>query len=149
VDNEIVDFSEPWRRARVQEYVETLRGRHRVSICPFRPRRSDRQLRYYWPAFVQPLARWLCENWGEPHEPEDAHEILKGRFLRVERVDRRTGEVFLRVGSTGDLDTARFNRYLDDCANFLAEYCGIEVPPPHLYHERDDRTAAARPKPRR
>lgn len=113
-------------------------GLWRIEICQHRQRRTDRQNRYYWPCFVAPFAKWLTENWGENYTAEQAHEILKARFLTVEKVDPNTGELFTFIRSTTDLDTVEFNRYLDQCGEFLATYCGFVVPEPSEYHEREE-----------
>lgn len=106
--------------------MSRLRGRQRVEVTPYRPRRSDRQLRYYWPCCVAPFAKWLHEENGEHFSKDLAHETLKSHFLTAEVVNKETGEVLgRRVKHTDELDTAEFTRYIDDCRNFLAEYCNI------------------------
>lgn len=128
----VVDCSNAAIRARVVAYVERLRGRQRFEIVRYRPRRSDRQNAYYWPCIVEPFAQWLSEHWGESFTADDAHEILKGRFLVREYVDPATGELFTRVGSTADLTTLEFSQYVERARQLLVEYCQIAVPPPSL-----------------
>lgn len=128
----VVDCDNAALRARLGAYVERLRGRQRIEIVRYRPRRSDRQNAYYWPCIVEPFAQWLSEHWGENFTADDAHAILKGRLLVREFVDPATGELFSRVGSTADLTTLEFSQYVDRAKQLLLEYCEIAVPPPSL-----------------
>lgn len=131
----IVDFSDPKEKALVVSEVQLLKGVHRVSMLKHRPRRSDRQNKYYWPCFVQVFADWLREQ-GEVVTDDEVHEMFKGRFLRRTMSDRLTGEV---IGdytrSTTDLNVHEFNQYLDHLRAFLGETFGIQVPDPSMYHE--------------
>ena len=138
----VIDFDKPTERARVAAGVQKLRGRWRLMFVRFRPRRSDRQNRYYWPCFVDPYARLLTEYAGETILPDEAHDDLKRRFLLRRVANRETGEVIIETArSTTKLTTVEFNHYLDQCAAFLASI-GIVVPEPSEYHERDDKEAA-------
>jgi hypothetical protein len=135
--NRVIDFDEPREKAAYIHHVRTLTGRVRVEETRYRPRRSDRQNRYYWPCFVEPFSDWLAVEWGAPVTPEHAHAILKTRYLTARVTNPDTGESLEYVRSTTELDTAEFNQYLDNVASFLAETCGFEVPEPSIYHERD------------
>ena len=121
------------------DHVRGLEGSHRVSICKYRPRRSDRQNRYYWPCFVKPFSDWLTESQGEPVTPEQAHECLKRTFLNKLLIHPRTGEVIGETTrSTTELTTVEFNEYLDNVAKLLAELCDYPVAEPDVYHWRDE-----------
>lgn len=133
--NRVLDLSDPLQKERLLDQLSLLQGRWRIEWVRYRPRRSDRQNRYYWPCFVEPFAQWISAKYGETIAPEQAHRVLKNRFLRRQVIDRETGEVLEWVGSTASLDTAQFNHYLDRVAGFLAEFCEIDVPPPRLYWE--------------
>jgi len=69
---------------------------------------------------------------------QDAHEILKHKFLRVSITDRSTNEQMAYSRSTRDLDTSEFNTYLDRCAQWLGDMFGIVIPDPTGYHEPQD-----------
>lgn len=129
----IVDMSAPREKQMLLQQIRNLEGRHRIDITKHRPRRSDRQNRYYWPCFVTPLADYMRAQ-GEAVSELDAHEILKQRFLRKAIIDHATGEALEFVRSTTALTTVEFNQYLDQCAAFLREM-GIEVPEPKIYYE--------------
>lgn len=138
----VVDFNDERDRQRLWRVLKRLRGKQRVEIAQYRARRSDRQNRWYWPAFVKPLADFMREQ-GESVSEADAHEILKMRFLRRGIVDEKTGEVIEYVGSTTTLTTTEFNEYLDKCAAWLADMFGFIFPEPSEYHERDAPAKAA------
>lgn len=135
--NRVVDFANPREKSAFIDGARKMDGRWRVEFVRYRPRRSDRQNRYYWPCFVEPFADWLTIEWAAPTSPEQAHEILKARFLKQAITNPDTGEMFELVRSTTELDTGEFNLYLDNVANFLAETCGFQVPEPDTYRERE------------
>lgn len=133
----IIDMSDARERSRLlNQALNPLRGRWRFAWKRYRPRRSDRQNRYYWPCFVQPFAAWMRQQ-GNDVTDEQAHDILKHRFLRV-TIAHDAGEfgVHEYTRSTTELDTGEFNEYLDRCAAWLAEFCGIVVPSPDEYREQ-------------
>lgn len=134
----VVDFDNPRERAKVASGVQQLRGRWRLTFVRYRPRRSDRQNRYYHPAFVDPYKAMLCDVSGELITHDMAHEDLKRRFLMKPVIDKETGVLMGEVvGSTTKLSTVEFNEYLDRCAEFLATL-GIIVPDPSEYRECED-----------
>lgn len=131
----IINFDDPKARAKVANGIQRMRGRWRLTFVRYRPRRSDRQNAYYWPCFVQPFADWLRDH-GHHANEQMAHEMLKAKFLKRDVIDHETGEVIGEVvQSTTALDTSEFNIYLDQCAQFLAEFCDIVVPEPSEYRE--------------
>ncbi len=134
----VIDCSDKPRLQMFLGQVRLLEGQHRFSVKKYRAKRSDRQNRFYWPVFVQPFYEWLKDaGFDEVRTADDAHEMLKYRFLTVDIIDKSTGEsIGTTVRSTATLDTKEFNEYLDRCAQFLAEFCGIVVPEPRVYHER-------------
>lgn len=133
----ILNFDDPKVRARVANRIREMRGRYRFNVVKYRPRRSDRQNRYYWPCFVHEFGE-LLRSAGNEMTDEQAHEILKHKFLRREAIDETTGEVMTYTESTTRLDTSEFNTYLDQCAAWLAEL-GVIVPDAAEYREKDDK----------
>lgn len=131
----IINMDEPRERAMIIDKVRNLSGgMFRFMIGKYRKRRTDRQNRFYWPAFVAPFADFMRSH-GHAISDDDAHEILKYQFLRRSIIDR-SGELMEYTRSTTSLDTQEFNQYLDQCAAFLANYAGIIVPEPDVYRER-------------
>lgn len=132
----IVDFSDGKAKAAVLNRLRGLSGKHRVEVTKYRPRRSDRQNRYYWPCFVSPFGEYMRDQ-GEHVTDLECHEILKSMFLRKTVTNWQTGEAFDYTQSTTDLNTSDFNAYLDACAEWLASTFGIVIPEPSEYHETE------------
>lgn len=128
----IIDFNDDAEKRTLWGALRKCRGTMRITIKQYRKARSDRQNRYYWPCFVNPLAEYLREQ-GEHVTPDQAHEILRGQFLQMHVQDDRAGLISF-VRSTTDLDVGEFNRYLDECGHWLWEMFGIQVPEPETYH---------------
>lgn len=130
----IADMSDGRLRGRIVRRIGELRGLYRVEVVRYRPRRSDRQNRYLWPCFVEPFGEFLRAQ-GEDLTDLEAHGLMKSKFLR--KTVEVGGERMDVVRSTTDLDTAEFNRYLDQLASWLAEMFDIQVPEPRVYREVD------------
>lgn len=123
----------PRERHLLIEHIRALPEReYRVTIIPWRERRSDRQNRYYWPAIVVPFGDYLRQS--KPHFTDEmAHEVLKRLFLETTIIDEITGQPFTYVRSTTELDTAEFSEYVDQCAAMLATDCGLRIRAPGEY----------------
>lgn len=132
----IVNLSAPQEKRMLLEKIRGLEGPHRIEIVKHRKRRSDRQNRYYWPCFVQPFADFL-RGQGETITDDEAHLLMRAKFLRQTVVNRETGEAIgQRIRSTTELTTEEFNNYLELCAQWLAENFDIVVPEPDVYREQ-------------
>ena len=116
--------------------MRSLRGKHRISVKQYRAKRTDRQNRFYWPCFVVPFGRFLREQ-GEAITDDDAHEMLKLKFLRIVVQDARAGDLEC-TRSTTTLTKEEFNEYLDRCGMFLSQMFGIQIPEPSIYWEKVD-----------
>ena len=133
----IVDMSSDREKRLIVDKVRTLQGVWRIAFTRHRPRRTDRQNRYYWPCFVQPFAEFLREQ-GEEMTDDGAHMLMRAKFLHQTVKDRRTGKMIgATIRSTTELTTVEFNDYLDRCAHWLLDMFRIEVPDPDIYHERE------------
>lgn len=132
----VVDTDNPREKRMILDKVRDLAGGfYRFTIVKFRPRRTDRQNRFYWPAFVQPFADYL--RVGKPQFTDEmAHEVLKRMFLEESVCDTNTGQVFTYVRSTTDLSTVEFNGYLDKIADLFVNELNLPAPSPELYRER-------------
>lgn len=99
---------------------------HRVTITVRREqqRRTTNQNAWYWSS-VGPLA--LFSEWTG-YEKDEAHDLLKSMFLKVERV-LPSGEVVETIGSTASMSIEEFSAYCDRVVRFLAEH-GMCVPEP-------------------
>jgi hypothetical protein len=128
--NIVVDFAKPAEKQAVLQFVRGLAGPHRVEIVRYRARRTDTQNRYYWPCVVQPFADFL-RGQGETITDEQAHDLMKAKFLTVTVTNSGTGEVIgERVRSTTELNVDEFSEYLEKVIAWLADMFGIECPIP-------------------
>jgi hypothetical protein len=124
-----LDLSNARTKATLVSMVQRLEGPHRVSIVKWKPRRTDRANRFYWPAIVHPFGEFLREH-GNDYTDEEAHQMLKWRFLRKTWVDEATGEQVEFVPSSAKLDTEQFGTYLEQCSAWLAELGVFVTAPP-------------------
>ena len=132
----VVDFNIAQERSMLWSQMRSLRGKHRISVKQYREKRTDRQNRFYWPCFVVPFGRFLREQ-GELITDDDAHEMLKLKFLRIVVQDAKAGDLEC-TRSTTALTKEEFNDYLDRCSQWLNEMFGIVTPEPEVYHWKTD-----------
>lgn len=92
-------------------------------------KRSNQQNRYYWGAML-PIVRDGMKQLGVVVSIEQAHELLKFRFLKSEYVTT-DGEVIETIKSTTELSPAEFNEYIERVQQWSAEYLHIDIPDPN------------------
>lgn len=130
----VVNFDEDADKRKLWGVLRTLKGRHRVEVARYRPRRSDQQNKWYWGVIMPMAAHALTESQGETFDPETAHQFFKALFLSRPVVDRRSGELLTNiVGSSAVLDTARYTEYVEQVRQWMAEYLGVVVPDPEAF----------------
>lgn len=141
-DLHVLDLSRPEVKMRLVQRIMALEGPHEVidrgGVLTIKQRHRGRTLRqnaFYWVAVVPAFVDALREQWGEEVSEDDAHAMLKERFLKVRkrRVDEETGEipgVLEYVRSTTTLTTVEFSDYIDQCRKFLMEWFRVEVEDP-------------------
>lgn len=106
-------------RIQIADYLRTFDGRKvEVTVKQFRNTRSWRQNRYYWGVVVALIA----EHCG--YDPQDMHEALAMKFLRIEDCPV-TGAP--RRKRTPKTDTKEFAEYVDACIRLGAEL-GVYIP---------------------
>ncbi len=130
------NMDNPKEKMLVIEFVRQLVGKYRITFREDRPRRSDRQNRYYWPCAVEPLADWLRGH-GHAVTEDDAHETLK-LACNAGYVADKNGEMIAFPKSTAKLTTKEFNEFLDRCKAYLWERYEIMMPEPGVYHEPEE-----------
>lgn len=127
----VLNFDVDADKRKLYGVLKHLKGKHRIEICRYKPRRSDAQNRYYWGVVMPYASTALTETQGETFDCETAHEFFKGVFLARPVVNKKTGELMsTMVGSSAVLDTARYSEYVEQVRTWLAEYCGVMVPDP-------------------
>ena len=127
----VVDFDNEAERNLLWSKLRGLRGKQRITVKQYRRKRSDIQNSYYWPCFVDPFGQFLRDQ-GETITNDDAHEMLKLKFLGVVVQDAKAGKLECSR-STTTLDWQEFNDYLDRCSHWLNEMFGIVTPEPVIY----------------
>jgi hypothetical protein len=102
--------------------VKRLAGKRvDVTVKQHRETRSSQANRYYFGVVIKLIA----EHCG--YEPDEMHEVLAFRFLRIED-DPITGSP--RRKRTPKTNTKEFADYVDQCIRFGAEL-GVVIPLPH------------------
>lgn len=117
--------------ARIRHDAKAFAGQEiEVSIQRKRKHRTDPQNRYYWGIVVE-MVRHGMKEMGDDVTQDQAHEFLKWRFLRVQKIDEHTGEILYEyAGSTANLGTVDFAEYIEKCCQFAAEFLGVSIPLP-------------------
>lgn len=125
-EQHILDCANLEQKRALLSRIGALRGRWRVELTHFRPRRTEKQNAFYWPGVVVPFADYLSAQDYDITTAEQAHEILKARFLTVDVVNKETGETIgTRVRSTTELDIGEFQLYVERCQSWLSEFFGL------------------------
>ena len=102
-------------------YLRGLAGKRvKVAVSQERFGRTLRANSRYWVAVVPAMSEW------SGYEKDEAHELFKEMFLRVER-ELPGGRVVEIVRSTAKLSTEEFYEYTERCTRFLAGH-GVRVP---------------------
>ena len=144
MQNLVIDFDEPREKQNYLATVREYRGKKRITVKQFRPKRSTKQNDTYFGMVVEPFADWLMVQAGEKlPDIEKAHAVLTDTYLRVPEVDANgeimlnlKGEPLMRTMSTTELDTEGFSAFFEDCRNLLAQMCDIIVPDPDPNYAR-------------
>ena len=99
-----------------------------ITIQKLKSSRSIQQNRLWW-LYVTILAKELGYN------KDEMHEICKYKFLKKEKVDEKTGEVFQYIGSTAKLGKGEFVELMDSLIRWSAETFNIVLPLPNTQTE--------------
>jgi len=102
----------------------------RIQISPVKRVRSINQNSYYW-GVVIPGVQNVFAHYGQPINPEEAHEYCKkevGKLGRVIATPDSRPAIISR--STADLDTLAFENYLESIRAWAGEY-GEIIPLPN------------------
>lgn len=129
----IVNMDDVHVKRQLMSKFGALTGIWKLSLTRQRLTRSLNQNAYYWVAVVTPFAEWLRDEWGDSGiEPEQAHDMLKQKILGV-HYHEIMGQPLAITPSSRKLDTAEFSEYIEKCAAWLAEFCGIVVASSDLF----------------
>jgi hypothetical protein len=95
-----------------------------VTIEKIKSKRSLQQNRLWW-LYITIIANELG------YSKEEMHEIAKMKFLKREKVDENTGEVFPYLTSTTKLNKSEFADLVNDLIRWAAEAFNIVLPLPN------------------
>ena len=128
----------------IQTRIGTLRGRWWVRLERWHKKRSTEQNAWYHACIVRAFWLFLKEQDYNIVRQEDAHRMLARKFLTIEVVNQKTGEIIgKRVRSTTKLSTLEMADYCERCRAYLAEMFSIVVPDPDpAWRENAERKSA-------
>lgn len=95
-----------------------------IKIQKLKSTRSIQQNRLWW-MYVTIIAKELG------YDKNEMHEICKYKFLKKEKLDENTGEIFEYVGSTAKLSRIDFVELIDGLIQWSAEVFSIVLPSPN------------------
>lgn len=108
-----------------------LDGWYVLTIKKVSKKISQSQRGYYFAVITEEYLNGAREEWGEVHDKNWAHDQLKQHLLFVECVNEKTGQVYKKVLSLGDLDTAQAEEYYENCRRLIFDYFAIVVALPN------------------
>lgn len=110
-----------------KEYTLTLKRKYK--------QRSNKQNSYWWAVVVPIVFHGLREQgFSEVKTKEDAHEILKGQFLKT-RIVNEQGQFIETFKSTTELSTSEFMDLLVEVQQWASEFLGVDIPDPNEHLE--------------
>ena len=135
IDRLPVNFDLAGDKQSLYAEMRKLRGEWLVSIAKPRKKPSSRQRGFYYAVMIPAFIQFLADQ-GETTNTVGAHEMLKHELNPHMIVSPKTGALRAVGGSTADsaMNLKEYNAYLDRVAAFLANFCGIAVPEPSVYH---------------
>ncbi len=109
---------------KLTETLLTFNGMVEVKIRKRRNYRSIYQNRLWW-LYVTILSNEIG------YTKEEMHEICKYKFLKKDKVDERTGEIYQFIGSTTELTRTEFAEMVDNVVRWASQTFGIVLPMPN------------------
>jgi hypothetical protein len=123
-----IDFDDTSRKRNFMNWIGRLKGLYELRIEPRRDIRTTAQNRLWWSQVVEPFYEFLKDQDYEIVDPEQAHSLLKEKFLRVPVVNKGTGEeIGWRTRSTTELTVEEFSDLVERSTVWLAEMFGVVV----------------------
>ena len=124
--NELIDLNDRNAKRKLLADIGPLQGIYEIKIEPRRLTRTLAQNRLWHVAIVKPFYQFLhAQDYDISHQ-DQAHALLKEKFLRVPVVNKTTGEEFgWRTRSTTELDIAEFCWLVDAAAAWLDQTFGV------------------------
>lgn len=119
------------RRSDFVDVLNSFEGKDIViTIDKKKNERSLQQNAYYWGVLI-PIVQAALKDAGMKMSKEETHELLKFKFLQVEKVNESTGEILKFLGSSAELTTTGFMEFIADIQQWSAEYLNTQIPSPN------------------
>ena len=111
-------------RKQLSEELKQFEGKDvEITFERKRSKRSDNQNRYWWACMTI-----LANDMG--YRKDEMHEICKFMFLKAEKVNEATGEVFEYLRSSTELNKMEFADMTSNLIQWASEH-GIILPLPN------------------
>jgi hypothetical protein len=121
----VLDMDNPALKRRLLSWLGALSGFYDVRVLPKRPVRSLKQNSFWHAAIVEPFAQFLREQEFSLSSHDDAHALLKEKFLRVPVTDPNGEVVGYVTRSTTGLTVEEFSQLCDVASEWLEQQFGI------------------------
>lgn len=109
---------------RIANDLHSFEGKRiEVTIQRLKSRRSVQQNRLWW-LYVDIIAKEIG------YTKEEMHEICKFKFLKREKVDEGSGEIFPYLASTTTLNKTDFANMVNELIQWASETFSIVLPMP-------------------
>lgn len=105
-----------------KEYTITIKKKQKT--------RSNGQNRYYFGVVLPLILRGLRNAGFEVYSKEDAHDIVKVKFLKTD-IMNDSGEFISTFKSTKDMTTQEFKEFIDNLQYWSSEYLNVYIPSPN------------------
>lgn len=92
--------------------------------------RSSNQNKYYWGVIISLISKETGTD------PEDVHKVLTSKYLHKE-IEINGESVFI-IGSTTDLSTIEFEKYMEECRRWASSFLSIIIPDPENCAKHSD-----------
>jgi hypothetical protein len=92
--------------------------------------RSNGQNRFYWGIVVPQVLRGLKEAGFNVFSKDDAHDIIKFKFLKV-NLENDSGEFVESFKSTKEMSTSEFKEFIEHLQIWASEYLNQYIPSPN------------------
>ncbi len=144
-DGIIINFDNAEHRKMFNGWVRSLHGNHRVNITKLRKGATDEQRGYYFGVVVPDVQAGIEEAWGEKWNLYQTHCYLRNKFVRIDVVDKHTGEIKDdRAGSTTELDVLGYSDLIEKSIRFAKEWLNVTVREADKYHEHERAASPAK-----
>ena len=123
--NFIIDMASVPEKQKLFGILKKLKPvRYVFDVKQWKNRRSINQNRYYFGVVLETISQ------ATGFFPDELHDILKRKFNPKIKVLRQTGEELLIGGTTTELNTEEFEKYLENIRIWALSELDVLVPLP-------------------